>query len=191
MDPIVEMYRDRFGINVTYTPVSYISYYEAENCTACLSPSSLCNCSVSCTNGGQFHHTNQTNMMQRVQAGTHGSYFNIYLTGQKTCLATENTCTGNGDWGICYFTIGKIGIFCTDTSNLNRNIVIRKTIAHEINHLYGADDHYDSDTPLLNGQANNCIHGTNRNQSPIAETFTLCDYCLFTICKNIDTYNHH
>ena len=75
-----------------------------------------------------------------------------------------------------------------------------RIVAHEIGHLFDAPDHYGtgtSDTPTtaeMNAMydtenfSNDCIYGTRRSASGIAENLTICQGCCDIILENANRF---
>lgn len=62
-----------------------------------------------------------------------------------------------------------------------------EVLAHEIGHLYGVLDHYNTE---YGDSRDNCIWGKNMYNESVAQNLSICSTCRETIMANADNYNH-
>ncbi|MBO5882925.1 MAG: RICIN domain-containing protein [Clostridia bacterium] len=200
------IYLANFGITVNYnTPTQFISY--GDECPN--KPNGKCACttnencynSTSKTNLKQYHHTNITNIMLRIPYPDMSESFTVAYIGYDTCKRNEHE--ANSHLGIAYYTIGLIGI--ANHKNKNQETVDeKKTLVHELGHIYGVIDHYDDvddddnvkTTEYLNQTVgpwydDNCIYGLYKEFNDIKSNLTICEGCRRTIEANANNFNHN
>lgn len=185
-EPVIEMYRDRFGIQIILDmqPI-YTSHAD-------LCPSrydEFCVCDDNCNNlsvfwGGSYHHKNVNKMLTQVPDPDTSLYINALFTGHATCYDINGTHSLGGLLGLSNQLYG--GFIICNYGSLNDLI---KTIAHELGHNYGVSDHYDNDK-LLPGQSHDCIWGKNRFNEDIMNNLVVCSFCKDILSKNSRTYIH-
>ncbi len=71
--------------------------------------------------------------------------------------------------------------------NYENVLWVSKTVAHEIGHLYGVEDHYGV---VYGDDRDNCIWGKNKEDESVCESFSMCETCYNTIKNNNGLFNH-
>ncbi len=64
---------------------------------------------------------------------------------------------------------------------------VSKTVAHEIGHLYGVEDHYNT---LYGTDKDNCIWGYNKDVWNVANELEMCSDCYEIIRENRNKFSH-
>ncbi len=192
MAPVISLYEEQFGIEISYSIHPYLSYPETENCLKKNNRTEYCNCFMLCEaeyeNGlVQYHHKNQDIMFENIPEGDATTHINMFFTGHINC--------NDGDGGVCLHTREydgvagmmeyRIGIFNTYDISISTIERISLVIAHEIGHFYGAPDHYGEHIDPI-GSNDNCMWGNYQN----SETMEICEYCEFQIHQNHNEFNH-
>lgn len=187
----------RFGIAMSFEQTAYSSYIYSGLCLQRNNLNNICTCSDTCKNGGTYHHTNQRNMMHtsRFSDMNLSTGIKMLVTGHKTCEEKGNTetCNGNGALGLAYSWhaglpggTARIGVFATDNSSTTNNYKAY-VVFHEIGHVFGVPDHYDSNgqtVPDMDGRVHKCIWGNLRHTYEVYNDLKMCEYC-----KNL--WNNH
>lgn len=200
MSPVIDMYKTRFGIQITYSIQAFSSTPEAENCTYKSSPSVLCSCYTECeknlSDGSiRYHHKNQDRMTEQIPAGNEASHINMLFTGHKTCNDNDTgICTGSTEYlGTAVSNEYKIGIYAMGSTTAYDHDTLVMIISHEIGHLYGVPDHYGEyyyEHPSKVNTSRSCIWGNDAFDSAVTDTLDMCSYCKFVLYNNYSRYNH-
>jgi hypothetical protein len=209
MAPVIDLYKERFGIQVNYSIHPYSSYPETENCANKNNRTELCNCFTLCeeelSDGTiRYHHKNQDAILSNLPNGNASTHFNMLFTGHKTCdnyveinhetseVTEYETCNGSGAGAVANSLNHRMAIFYTDDINNNtENIVI--SIAHEIGHMYGIWDHYNEhkNTHAYRQHIDdNCIWGDNVYDEIVLDELLICEYCTFVLHHNYSKFIH-
>ena len=192
MDPVVDFYKDKFGIELNYTLLLHPSNIETSVCAQAWNPNNVCTCYSQCATveGASYtprHHTHNDLAIDFVPSGNESTHINMMFFGHKTCTHNETTgyCPGNAvTLGKANYFESKCAIFNTAISSHVNDEQIIRTIIHELGHLYGTPDHYD-DSYSLNGSNINCIWGANDENID-----RICSYCRNEIHTHIYRYQH-
>lgn len=112
-------------------------------------------------------------------------------------LTTSNLCyVKDGEHGFAYGLatpsemniISRDSDYCRDHDDDSPYAYARSTLAHEIGHLYGVQDHYELTSPTVYNP--NCIWGANMESYDVLKNCTICSVCANIIKNNCDMYQH-
>lgn len=141
------------------------------------------------------HHTNVYNVRN--------DFFNITNFDTSNCIAVYVSCgkfceenlPGHNLYDGCTFPYDNLiefrdndyvytGTGLGDIKNIN---YASEVLAHEIGHLYGLRDHYNT---MYGDERDNCIWGYNNDEKKVRENLLVCSSCRTTIMSNANNYNH-
>lgn len=87
--------------------------------------------------------------------------FNFVANGEHILASTADSCLGATNYtGVC---------------------------SHEIGHLYGVTDHYNT---IYGDDRDNCMWGANYSNESVINNMLICNTCKNTITNNKSRYNH-
>ena len=181
-------YSTDFFVNIsTLGPSIFTSY--VDGCT--IRESERCTHGV-CQDGGEYHHTNIYNIIQRMPRPTNGVDFNMGFIGVITCSQNDDnahqaTTFGHNIAGLANQNDGIMVI--------NAMVYELKTVVHEFGHMFGAPDHYGelnaSNTANLQTKKpdyrfdRKCIYGEDDKDQDVIDNLTICEGCQRSIRQNI------
>ncbi|MBE6856780.1 MAG: hypothetical protein E7500_05050 [Ruminococcus sp.] len=201
---VIGLYREAFGITLNFI-VPNSGFVIESVADMCKSDSingfdSLCDhCSASlCSNEGPFHCTNATVVKEDIFLSANNVRNAVQLHITATSLCAENNISHFGINGVCYplstdqcLIVRDYDYTLVDEPLINLTqyevTMAQKTLAHEIGHLYGVEDHYSS---IYDGDPN-CIWGFNKDNENVASRLMVCSACRETINANANRYNHY
>ena len=194
MTKVRKKYIDDFGILLIFDePVLEESY--ADKCTSDEgSINKLCVCGgenncITPDNKGTLHHKNENQILLRSYDYDKENALTIIFTGHKVCRITEGEhVAGKGvDVGLSFINEGISGIFSGEINNFDKEV---KTTAHEIGHLFDADDHYWGHDREFNYKDDYCIYGDHKDDFDIYTNLITCSDCTRKIKSENNLYNH-
>lgn len=146
-----------------------------------------------CSNSGPYHCTNSGTIKEDVLSKTDitSQGYQMHVTAVRVCnVANRLHGSINGMWYSDGFIVIRDTDYTKETDVLNPSfcdvIYYAKTVAHEVGHAYGVQDHYSSET---DGTAN-CIWGYNKEDEAVANSLLMCSACRVTIMQNGNNFNH-
>ena len=200
-DKVANVYQNNFSITLNFTKpnLGYVVESCADECRInsgnsnydswCLHVSN-----PYCKNSGPYHCTNRSVIKNDVFPSPNitSEGYQMHFTAVRLCNNNSNGTHGsiNGT----HFSDGFILIRDTDytkqTDVLNPSycdvVYVAKTVAHEIGHAYGVQDHYN--VHYGDGR-DDCIWGYNKEDSEVAGNLTMCAACRVQIMMNVNKYN--
>jgi hypothetical protein len=79
-------------------------------------------------------------------------------------------------------------------TNFGTEVKENKTAIHELNHCFGAPDHYENgDTVRLNNEYgtelfdDECVHGLNKEDEDVCSNLIICDGCKMLIQAGLNS----
>lgn len=198
---VADIYLDRFGITLNFTVPSsgYVISSVADSCRASSTSGnydSFCQhvSNQYCSNDGPYHCTNSGVIREDVfpLSGISSTPYQMHITATRVCNMNSNKVHGsiNG----MHYSDKFILIRDTDYSKMNAQTdltlyttkYVAKTVAHEIGHAYGVEDHYssvDDGNPV-------CIWGYYKDRDDVVDQLKMCLECQMKIMSNASRYNH-
>lgn len=194
---VADAYRNNFSITLNFTKPTY-NYVVSSFAYECRQQynsyfNDICGHAINsnCSNSGPLHHTNYHVIKNDVMPTLSSNAIDMHVTAVKLCRVR------NGEHGelIPGVNFGESIIvrdtdYTIETGVLNPsfcNVVFyARTVAHEIGHSYGVQDHYSSPTD----GSPNCIWGYNRSRDDVADNLYMCSACRVTIMQNANKFNH-
>lgn len=144
-----------------------------------------------CNNLGSLHHTNAQVIKNYLYPNPRplSNYADLYVTSTRIC--SKNSGVHNSLNGICFTTDKCMLVRDTDytksyysSASLDMYYV-SATLVHEIGHLYGVTDHYNT---YYGDARDDCMWGYNHTQYNIVSRFQICDGCRAVVSANADKY---
>ncbi|MBQ7013729.1 MAG: hypothetical protein IJN11_07440 [Oscillospiraceae bacterium] len=203
-------YSARFGININFVKptTNYVRNGPADTCRFnSVNFNTLCTCRDKATCITTTPHcTNAQHNLDELFSNipNSGGYF-LHITAARLCLAYTNPATNvtsheevyglRGGWaGYDHMIVQDYDYTKTDEytvtnwlGNSTEITYVAKTIAHEIGHLYGVEDHYNT---TYGTDKDSCIWGKYKDVYTVADTLRICSDCSATIYQNRDRFNH-
>ncbi len=192
---IYGFYKGAFDIEVTFnfSPTNTrIVTSPADTCVGTNYPDceDICPCynDTQCASSSTYHHTNYYRISSSCLGSKSTTSAEMLLTGHLHCRV-KNGSHGTVR-GVCFTANDQLICmdYCKKIINNIDYYYTRKTIIHELGHLYGVADHYGNGTPA--GENDNCIWGDNRENDNVLKNMSICTTCYNTIRANRDRYNH-
>ncbi len=196
-------YMYNFGISLNFSKpaTNYVVTGDGDACRRETNIfSSLCQHapSTSCRNSGPYHHTNceyiKDGVFPRPRPFVNG--VEVYMVSHQLCYVADTGYHQDNIFGMTYpglmtmvvrdydySMVSNVNNWMGDTSHID---YISKTLAHEIGHLYGIEDHYDI---IFGTDRDNCIWGFNKGDSTVTSGLIMCNACRSVIMENRDWYN--
>lgn len=152
-----------------------------------------CSCVTNsqCLNGNR-HHNSCYIFKNDIPSFNKNNEGAVYLAATNFCLENGNShgyangVTWANDMKIVSGDLDHCKSHGSDTSESYAYAYSRKTLIHEIGHLYSVADHY----AVLPDQHPNCIWGKNRNNYYYTRNCVTCEVCHATIIANKTRYQH-
>lgn len=151
-----------------------------------------CYDNAQCLNVTQ-HHSSIYNYRDALPTFNSSNTAVICLTASALCNHSSN---GHGSllgvtWSNDMIIISRDSDYKeTHEKDGNAYAYARKTLVHEIGHMYNVVDHYNENTSVLPAKDPNCIWGANKNDYDVLTICQTCDICHSTIYNNRNLYQH-
>ena len=188
-----KFFYDKFDILINYNisdVYNFISY--SDNCPNKIN--NICNCEAhecaNLSNAWQYelnHHTNISANLYSLGVSA-PTYVTIAFLGPTLCsLGTDGVCHPTGPLG----GVKGLSDYTTSTMIIFNNSPIEQaetvTLIHEMGHMFGADDHYQTRTGIP--EIDNCLYGFSGVNCTDPQNIFLCAECHDTIVENHGRYN--
>lgn len=200
---VFAVYRAMFGLEVNmYLPdTGYVVRSELDTCQAGNYPTGTrydgycthtvnSDCAWNGNSSDAYHHSNCDVLHDTLYPHPYSTnYIDMHITAARMCVYENgqhlkvygvryNGCNTILVRDSDHVRISNVGL--GDTTHFNW---VTATIIHEIGHIYGVEDHYE--TPY-NDSRDNCIWGYNKDTSAVVSTPIICSDCRQTILSNAD-----
>ncbi len=195
---VADAYQNNFSITLNFTQptTNYVVSSCAYECRQQYNSNFKDICghttNANCSNSGPLHHTNYHVIRDDVIPSLSSNAIDMHVTAVKMCRVSD----GSHEELIPGVNFGKERIIVRDTDYTIQTNVLNpsycdvifyaRTVAHEIGHSYGVQDHYSSPTD----GSPNCIWGYNRSRNDVADNLYMCSVCRVTIMQNANNFNH-
>lgn len=181
----------RLNLNFTRPSSNYVVTSTADACAMNRNSYTVCThvSASTCNNSGPYHCSNAVfvsdTLFPKPRTGTD---IEVFLTATELCIKNNN-----GSHGLIYGVAGD-GVAIVQDCDAEKgeagwgdstNIYwVSKTMAHEIGHFWGAEDHYN----IRYGDGrDNCIWGYNKDLPSVFQGLAYCADCYNTMFANINS----